>query len=112
MLNSVRNTVLAILNKNNYGYVSPNDFSLYAKQAQLEVFEQLFFNYNDLINKQNMRTVGTEYADLLKSIEEEIDVFSVNNFAITHVADNNFSVPSDYFLLNKFVVAGTRKELE
>ena len=36
MINSVRNTVLAIINKNNYGYISPSDFNLFAKQAQLE----------------------------------------------------------------------------
>ena len=46
MINSVRNTVLAILNKNNYGYISPNDFNLYAKQAQLDLFEDLFYEYN------------------------------------------------------------------
>ena len=42
MINSVRNTVLAILNKNNYGYIAPNDFNLYAKQAQLDLFEDYF----------------------------------------------------------------------
>ena len=44
MINSVRNTVLAIINKNNYGYLSPNDFNLFAKQAQLDLFDEYFFN--------------------------------------------------------------------
>ena len=39
MINSVRNTVLSVLNKNNYGYVSPSDFNLYAQNAQVEIFE-------------------------------------------------------------------------
>ena len=42
MINEVRNAVLAFLNKNNYGYITPQDFNLYAKQAQLELFEDLF----------------------------------------------------------------------
>ena len=33
MINSVRNTVLAIINKNNYGYISPGDFNLFAKSS-------------------------------------------------------------------------------
>ena len=41
-INDVRNTVLAIANKNNYGYISPQDFNLYAKQAQLDMFEDYF----------------------------------------------------------------------
>ena len=43
MINSVRNTVLAIINKNNYGYISPSDFNLFAKQAQLDLFDEYFF---------------------------------------------------------------------
>ena len=50
MINSVRNTVLGILNKNNYGYISPQDFNLYAKQAQLELFDEYFSDYNTAIN--------------------------------------------------------------
>ena len=42
-INEVRNTVLAIANKNNYGYISPQDFNLYAKQAQLDMFEDYFY---------------------------------------------------------------------
>lgn len=53
MINSVRNTVLAILNKNNYGYIAPNDFNLYAKQAQLDLFEDLFYEYNYQIIKDH-----------------------------------------------------------
>ena len=50
MINSVRNTVFSVLNKNNYGYISPQDFNLFAKQAQLEIFENYFSNYNTAIN--------------------------------------------------------------
>ncbi len=43
MINSVRNTVLAIANKNNYGYITPQDFNLYSQKEQKDFCENLFF---------------------------------------------------------------------
>ena len=118
MINSVRNTVFSVLNKNNYGYISPQDFNLFAKQAQLEIFENYFSNYNTAINKENARISGTEYANMTKGIEESIDTFStIRNF--DRKAYNRYFTPSqittgdDYYLLNKvfayttFVKSGT-----
>ena len=68
MIESVRSTVLSILNKNNFGYLSPADFNLYAKQAQLEIFDEYFNDYNYQINKENVRQSGTGYADVLRSL--------------------------------------------
>lgn len=112
MINSVRNTVLSVLNKNNYGYISPSDFNLFAKQAQLDIFEDYFYQYNNQINKENARMSGTGYADIRKGIEEMIDTFSVTNF-LAHNLNNKFFSPSqittgdDYYLINK-VLAYTR----
>lgn len=106
MINSVRNTVLSILNKNNYGYISPSDFNLFAKQAQLDLFEDYFYGYNSQISKENVRRSGTGYADITKGIEEAIDVFSVTN-ALTANDLNQYYLPSitttgdDYYLINK-----------
>ena len=76
MINKVRETVLAILNKNNYGYLSPIDFNLYAKQAQLDLFEDYFYNFNRVVNQQNQRLAGTEHADIGRQLEEVIDTFT------------------------------------
>jgi hypothetical protein len=106
MINSVRNTVLSILNKNNYGYISPSDFNLFAKQAQLEIFEEYFSKYNDIVNMQNVRRSGSEYGDELKAIEEAMEVFSRVSH-LTRSSSNNYFLPSivttgdDYYLLNK-----------
>lgn len=109
MINSVRNTVLAILNKNNYGYISPNDFNLYAKQAQLELFEDLFYEYNYQLIKENARQSGTGYANISKGILETIDLFSVTA-PLAHVANNTYTMPVNYYLINKVLAydaAGT-----
>jgi hypothetical protein len=112
MINSVRNTVFSVLNKNNYGYISPQDFNLFAKQAQLEIFEDYFTDYSTSINKDNARMSGTEYADMTKGIEESIDTFSViNNLGQKNY--NKYFTPSqtttgdDYYLLNKVLAYTT-----
>lgn len=114
MINSVRNTVLAVLNKNNYGYISPSDFNLYCKQAQMEVFEEYFSQYNKVINMENARMSGTDYADLRKTVEEALEIFSVEN-ALTQVDPdtNQYYLPSllttgdESYMLNKVVCNDT-----
>ena len=110
MINSVRNTVLAILNKNNYGYISPSDFNLFAKQAQLEIFEEYFSEYNNVINKENARVSGTDYADVRKALEEAIELFATTSTLTQFaVASNKFYLPSvtttgsDYFMISKIL---------
>jgi hypothetical protein len=99
MINAVRNTVLAVLNKNNYGYISPQDFNLYAKQAQMEMFEEYFSSYNKVINAENARMSGTDYADIRKTIAEVMEGFLVKNNLIVNPnvfqsTFNNFYAPS------------------
>lgn len=106
MINSVRNTVLSILNKNNYGYISPSDFNLYAKQAQLDIFEDYFYQYNYQIQKENARQSGTGYADIKKGYEEVIEMFSETKY-LPASSNNTFFLPAqiytgdDYYLINK-----------
>jgi hypothetical protein len=110
MINSVRNTVLAILNKNNYGYISPSDFNLFAKQAQLEIFEEYFSEYNNVINKENARVSGTDYANVRKALEEAIELFATTSTLTQFAAaSNRFYLPSvtttgsDYFMISKIL---------
>jgi hypothetical protein len=109
MINSVRNTVLAIANKQNFGYISPADFNLYAKQAQLDIFENYFYRYNEWIAKQNGRVSGSQYADIVKNLEEVIDTFSVED-ALFNNESNVYNTPNEnnnsntYYLLNKVLI--------
>lgn len=110
MINSVRNTVLSVLNKNNYGYLSPSDFNLFAKQAQLEIFEEYFSQYNKILNDENARKSGTGYADVRKTLEEAIETFSVtSNLTQVATSANRYFLPSltttgfDYFMITKIL---------
>ena len=109
MINSVRNTVLAVANKHNFGYITPSDFNLYAKQAQLDIFENYFYRYNEWIAKQNARVSGSGYADIVRNLEEVIDTFSVEEY-LYNVSGNKYKMPNEenndntYYLLNKVLV--------
>ena len=110
-INEVRNTVLAIANKNNYGYISPQDFNLYCAQSQMDMFEDYFYAYNNQIMKENARASGTGYADITKGLLEVIDTFYVNgpllNSATSqlgNIQSNLYTLPADYYLINKMMV--------
>jgi hypothetical protein len=89
------------LNKNNYGYISPNDFNLFAKQAQLDIFENYFYRYNYQILKENARESGIGYADIKKQYEEVIDSFS--KIVSLTKASGVFALPADYYTIVRII---------
>ena len=100
MINSVRNTVMFLLNKDNRGYVSPSEFDYFAKQAQLEIFESYFSDYSKAVALQNTRKKALNYGDTVQHIQNKIDKFYANA-TLTY---NDQSSPSigeeqDYFAL-------------
>lgn len=93
MINSVRNTVLSVLNKNNYGYISPSDFNLYSQNAQVEIYEDYFGSYNKVMNAENARMSGVDYADIEQPIAEVLEFFLRTDY-LTKISANKFSMPS------------------
>jgi hypothetical protein len=84
LINKVRNTVLHLLDKNNRGFISPEKFDSFCYLAQMDIFENLFYQYNKWLANKSKHLTGTEYADIPKNIKEQIDVFSaystISNF--------------------------------
>jgi hypothetical protein len=93
MINSVRNTVLSITNKNNYGYISPSDFNLFAANSQMEIYEEYFSSYNKVINAENTRTSGVDYADIEQPIAEVLEYFLRTDY-LSKISANKFSMPT------------------
>jgi len=48
-VNTVYQTVLLILNKEQRGYITPDEFNKTATQVQLDIFEQYFDNLNQQV---------------------------------------------------------------
>ena len=82
--NAVRNLVMHLLNKNNFGYITPDEYNSFSLLAQLDIFEDLFYQYTNWQNKQNKRMTNSEYANIPKNIQEQIDAFA------TYTTDTNF----------------------
>jgi hypothetical protein len=102
-INDVRETVLAICNKNNYGYISPDDFNLYAKQAQLDIFNGYMSKYNYYMNMQNQHQSGSDLASLAQSAREAIEMF-ISAAALTYNAPlgqfSTFNAPDNWYHIN------------
>lgn len=109
MINEVRNTVLSILAKDNRGYITPFEFNLFAKQAQLDVFERYIYLYSNAMAKQNARMHGEGYSDVPKRLSEVIDTF----YKVNPLTYENpyFEAPSDSYFVQKLVYNNT-KEIE
>jgi hypothetical protein len=75
-INQTRNVVMRLLNKTNNGYISPDEFNDFANLAQMDIFENLFYQYANWLNKENKRMSNSEYANIPKNIREQIDVFA------------------------------------
>jgi hypothetical protein len=95
MINSVRNTVLSILSKDVRGYVTPEEFNLFSKQAQTEIFEQLNFDYSNAMNKQNAGLHGSGYSDIVEKIGEVLDEFVVTEVLHYNAITGKFYMPGE-----------------
>jgi len=64
--------VLTLANKEQRGYITPQEFNILANQAQMDIFEQYFYDLN-----QFRRTPGndTVHADMVDMLEEKIGIF-------------------------------------
>lgn len=93
MINGVRNSVLSVLNKNNYGYISPSDFNLFAANSQMEIYEEYYSNFNKVVNAENTRSSGTGYADIKENISETLEYFLRTDY-LWNISTNKYWMPS------------------
>lgn len=75
-VNFIRNSVLFIMNKSNLGFIGASELDIFCNLAQRDIYENLFFQYNQMLNRENKRLTGSEYANLKGNIQEQIDYFA------------------------------------
>lgn len=71
-VNTVYQTVLSILNKEQRGYLTPDEFNKIATQVQLEIFEKYFEDLNQQIR---VPQTDLDYADRFLNLDEKIAIF-------------------------------------
>ena len=71
-IDSVYQKVLGLANKEQRGYITPQEFNLFADHAQKEIFEQYFYDLD-----QFQRAPGNDitYSDRVTSVENKISYF-------------------------------------
>jgi len=77
----VYKTVLLILNQQQRGYMTPDEFNKTATQAQLTIFETYA---SDLNQQYRLPDNDTEYGNRVKNIEQKLQFFQkyINNAAV------------------------------
>ena len=75
-VDTVYKTVLYILNKEQRGYLTPEEFNSLAEQVQLEIFEKYFEDLT--MNERQVEMNDSEYANRSKTIQEKISFFETN----------------------------------
>ena len=89
-VNTVYQTVLLILNKEQRGYMTPVEFNKIGTQVQLEIFERYFEDLNQQIR---IPQTDTDYADRVSNLDEKISLFkTIGN---TTYANGSFSLPAE-----------------
>ncbi len=71
-VNTVYQTVLLILNKEQRGYMTPTEFNNIGTQVQLQIFEKYFEDINQQIR---IPQTDTDYADRVENIDEKMAIF-------------------------------------
>jgi len=87
----VYKTVLLILNKEQRGNLSPDEFNKVATQVQLEIFESYFETLNQQVRRPDN---DTEYADRVKNVDQDISVFKTYGDATYVPAGGYFTLPT------------------
>ena len=77
-VNSVYQTVLLILNQQQRGYITPDEFNKIGTQAQLNIFEAYA---SDLNQQYRLQQNDTEYSNRIKNIEEKLQFFQTSGIA-------------------------------
>ena len=71
-IDTVYQRVLALANKEQRGYITPQEFNLYANHAQNEIYEQYFF---DLEQYKRTSNNNSDYSDRVRMVEDKLAPF-------------------------------------
>jgi len=109
-VNKVYKTVLSVLNKEQRGYLTPYEFNNIATQAQKEILEKLFYDYNKFLNLDNFNRINEGMADIPTKIQEQIDEF----YAYTDItlANGIGTLPTDLYKVIDLTVTNQTVQLE
>jgi hypothetical protein len=92
-VNTVYQTVLLILNKEQRGYMTPVEFNKTGAQAQLDIFETYFDSLNQQIR---VPQTDADYSNRVVSLDEKLSIFKEFGNATSISSSNVFNLPQQF----------------
>ena len=105
-IDTVYQKVLALANKEQRGYITPQEFNLFANQAQLEIYEQYHYDVNHLELKDSTNASNSNVTDFTR---KKLDVFlnTANTTASAfNISGNAIIMPSYVYRISRVEAAG------
>jgi hypothetical protein len=104
VVDTVYQRVLALANKEQRGYITPQEFNLFACQAQLEIIERYFYDLN-----QFNRLAGndTEYSDMETLVDEKLSRLKTTT-TLTPNSSGQCTLPNDIYRLGSIFWGGVK----
>tara|TARA_R110002167_G_scaffold120571_1_gene298505 strand:+ start:157 stop:867 length:711 start_codon:yes stop_codon:yes gene_type:complete len=110
-IDTVYQKVLAFANKEQRGYITPQEFNLYANQAQIEIYEQYHYDVNNFEMRDASNNLNSDTTALVR---QKLDFFVLeeNAFTVnTYTPSSGGLVLPDYiYRLSRVSVGGSHAE--
>ena len=104
-VNTVYQTVLALANKEQRGYITPQEFNLFARLAQKEIFEQYFYDINQFKRLPAYNDYSTDPCDV---IYDKLTKFVVSGYDAdlnasnpTAATNKRFDLPTNFYKFHR-----------
>ena len=95
MIERIYLTVLSILNKEQRGYITAEEFNQYAQQAQQEIFENYFFELGRATAQYGPMT--DMFSNIPDHVMEKLNIFRENMELTT--TDGSYTLPTNLYRL-------------
>jgi len=106
-IDTVYQRVLTLANKEQRGYITPQEFNLLANQAQMEIFEQYFYDQSQ--QEKNLKN-STEFSNIDEIIDEKISIFKKTQ--VLTVVGGMATLPSELYRLGSLYYTNSFVEIE
>jgi hypothetical protein len=74
-VDTIYQRVLALANKEQRGYITPQEFNLLANQAQMSIFESYFYAKNQRDKAEPNRTNEVDESDIVELLDRKLGPF-------------------------------------
>ena len=82
---------MALANKEQRGYITPQEYNLLANQAQLLIFDEYFYEIDKRLDEHGN---STEYSDMLDITSEKLSPFLNTNVDMATVSGATMTLPT------------------